>query len=375
VSFERAETYLRRLAEGELRRVGDQLRGPPAAAGPDRTLGGIPVNPPFAASEVTQWRVIRAGRILVAAGALDQDFLDRLADDLSCAIQVRSRLLLDWDRRRGVRYRSSYVVPAWPAGPSLHSMRVTPLGRAIPVPGDDGPATLHLMSLVRAGGEAVITAALRQSRVPDQRVPNLPYQQLAAVDEHGARYAVWFLGDRGRPGIRPGLVQVSPAPPDGAGRLDLIGDGTCLVQLSLSAASVFFSGRHFSEACAVPAGERLLVLEAERILASGDAGDRRRARSRERSSRCWPRRARSPLTARGPASLPRCASGSARAGTASPSRLRRGSRRRGPASSRTGPGRHSGSPGGSGTAPGTGMWEPRVNRVISERGCRRSGCG
>ena len=69
---------------------------------------------------------------------------------------------------------------------------------------------------------------------------------------------------------------------------------------------------------AVPPDERLLVLAAERILAGQDARGPIRAPSRERSSRCSLRPARSPPTARYPVSSPRCASGSARPGTASP---------------------------------------------------------
>ena len=72
---ERAETYLRLLAEAELRRAGDQLRA--GCRGRD----GRPVRSghgPFATAESALWKVIRAGRILVAAGVLDQDYLDRL---------------------------------------------------------------------------------------------------------------------------------------------------------------------------------------------------------------------------------------------------------------------------------------------------------
>ena len=58
------------------------------------------------------WKVIRAGRILVAAGVLDQDYLDHLASDLHAAIKVRSRLLLNWDRRRGMLYRTIFQPPA-----------------------------------------------------------------------------------------------------------------------------------------------------------------------------------------------------------------------------------------------------------------------
>ena len=42
---------------------------------------------PFATAESASWKVIRAGRILVLAGALDQDYLNRVATDLHAAIQ------------------------------------------------------------------------------------------------------------------------------------------------------------------------------------------------------------------------------------------------------------------------------------------------
>ena len=67
VGDERAETYLRLLAEAELRRAGDQLRGLDAGAGTGEWSD--PGTAPFAAAESAQWRVVRAGRILAAAGA------------------------------------------------------------------------------------------------------------------------------------------------------------------------------------------------------------------------------------------------------------------------------------------------------------------
>ena len=103
---ERAETYLRLRAEAELRRAGDELRALDAAAGTDLGMS------PFATAEGAQWTVIRAGRILVAAGALDQECLDRIAGDLDAAIKVRSRLLLNSDRRRGVLHRAASHRPA-----------------------------------------------------------------------------------------------------------------------------------------------------------------------------------------------------------------------------------------------------------------------
>ena len=62
---ERAETYLRQLAEAGLRRVADQLRGLDDTGEPDQWP-----DPRVLASAVAEsalWKVIRAGQILVAA--------------------------------------------------------------------------------------------------------------------------------------------------------------------------------------------------------------------------------------------------------------------------------------------------------------------
>jgi len=107
VSDERAETYLRLRAEVELRRAADRLRGLDTADRPDDRAD--PGMAPFATAERAQWKVIRAGRILVAAGALEEEFLARLAADLDGTIKARSRILLNWDRRRGVLYHNSYI--------------------------------------------------------------------------------------------------------------------------------------------------------------------------------------------------------------------------------------------------------------------------
>jgi hypothetical protein len=131
---------------------------------PGRTSGPIRAWRRFAAAEGAAWKVIRAGRILVFAGALDRDFLGRVATDLHGAIKVRSRLLLNWDRRRGVLGRTVFgpssplPLPSWPA---RRAMRVAPIGRALRVAGDRAPAVLHLMSLMRTRTEAVITVVMR----------------------------------------------------------------------------------------------------------------------------------------------------------------------------------------------------------------------
>jgi hypothetical protein len=62
-----------------LRRAGDQLRDLDAAAGTD---GSSDPGVEHATAERALWKVIRAGRILVAADVLDHDCLAGFADDL-----------------------------------------------------------------------------------------------------------------------------------------------------------------------------------------------------------------------------------------------------------------------------------------------------
>jgi hypothetical protein len=163
---ERAETYLRLLAEAELRRASIELRVFDAAAGTDSFSD--PRMSPFRTADIASWKIGRAGRILVAAGVLDQDYLDGVAADLHLAINVRSQLLLSSERRRGTQPRFSFGMPGSlpplrrspPRGAS-QALRVTPVGQALPVAGDRASWTLHLMALVRTEAEALVTVAMR----------------------------------------------------------------------------------------------------------------------------------------------------------------------------------------------------------------------
>ena len=144
---------------------------------------------PFKTSEMAGWKVVRAGRVLVAAGVLDQDHLDDLASDLHAAIKVRSRLLLNWDRRRGMLHRTIFQPPvSRPSPGASQAMRVAPIGRALRITSGRAPWTLHLMSLVRTQTQAVITVAMRMHWPPDGSSADLeltgagphhmPYDQL-----------------------------------------------------------------------------------------------------------------------------------------------------------------------------------------------------
>jgi hypothetical protein len=246
VGKERAETYLRMLAEAGLRRAGEQLR-----------------------------EVVQAGRILVAAGALDHDDVTGIEEGLHAAITVRSRLLLNRERSRGNLFDARFARFSHAAPPSRPVSLA--IGRALRVDTGRAPSVLHLMSLVRTDTPlAVITVAMRLPEPPPEDretdleiarvMRDLLSDQLWAADERGARYTVRFEGYREGTASWLGIARLEPAPPRGA-RLDLFSGGTGLIRLSPGSPVV----RATTEPVSLPPGERLLVLEAERILASGNA--------------------------------------------------------------------------------------------------------
>jgi hypothetical protein len=75
--------YLRLLAGVELGRVGDQLRGLDAPAGTD---GWSDPGMEHATAERALWKVIRAGRILATAGALDHETRGMAAEPVVTAV-------------------------------------------------------------------------------------------------------------------------------------------------------------------------------------------------------------------------------------------------------------------------------------------------
>ena len=216
-----------------------------------------------------------------------------------------------------------------PSGPASQAMRVTPIGRALWVAGDRAPSALQMMSLVRTETEAVITVVMRLHRPPAGAgtgwaiMHHLPYRQLWAVDDLGTRYTVRFEGGVARTATWRGIARLTPVPPRGARWLDLVGDGTHLIQLPLRQSA---SRGRLAEPTAVPPGERLLVLAAERILVGEDA--------------------------KGPVPGPE------------PGEIITVLTETGAIAA-----------GGSGTVRGTGTWRWQARRAHPGAACRRSGCG
>ena len=279
------------------------------------------------------WKVVRAGRILVAAGVLDQDYLDHSRGLISdAAIKVRYRLLLNWDRRRGMLPdhsaacqpdrlrrqpgdagpRPSARCCGWPV--TACRGRAPPLAGADAGPGRDNRRHAHAL----AAGRIERGSGAHRGRAASHAVrPALGGGRPGTRSRSGSRAA----GAGRSPGSAwPGCHRCPRATSGGS---NLVGDGTRLVQLPLGPVEAR-PGRRPVPAAAEPVatglGERLLVLEAERILASGDA------RGPEGP---MPGEIITVLTEAGaiagspvPGQLADCASGSARPGTASPSSRR-----------------------------------------------------
>jgi hypothetical protein len=260
VGDDRAETYLRLLAETQLRFA---LRRPLRQPDIGRSALG---------------QVTRAGRILVAAGLLDDEVFDGLHDDAEMALTVRSRMFLERHgalrRMFGTRYRAAPPPPGT-SGPQ----RLTPVGQTLSVRSDRAPFDLHLLTLVRTRSETAIITAIRMHWPADGSsadlemtgagVQHFPYGQLWVTDDRGTRYSLEFDGHSGTTTWQ-GVVRLIPPPPPGARWLDLIADGTSrLLRLELDPGTPeppASAGATIEESAGLSAAERLLAAAAEDVL-------------------------------------------------------------------------------------------------------------
>jgi hypothetical protein len=167
------------LAEKELRKV---LRAPADSTGSvvfssrhgnwaDRKPSGA--NPAASA----EWTVDRAGRILIAAGALDEEFVHQVGSEIMAACTVRSG-----NRLIRVGMASQMFRPFAGTAPDLaaHPLRVVPIGQAFRLASKRAPADLHFMSLVSA---ARLAALCQRLGVPG------PGPAIAAAARLPARWA------------------------------------------------------------------------------------------------------------------------------------------------------------------------------------------
>jgi hypothetical protein len=260
VGDERAETYLRLLAETHLR---------------------VLLRPPLRPEDIDSselWKVTRAGRVLVAAGLLEDEFVDDLRADLATALTVRSRKLLARHVAGRRTFQNLYPTPARPGG-AAGPQRLTPVRQTVSVRSDRAPFDLHLLTLVRARSETAIITAIRMYWPEDGSsadlemtgagVQHFPYDEIWGTDDRGAQYRLEFDGDN-LTTTWQGVLRLLPPLPPGARWLDLIANGTSqLLRLDLVAGTtepLASGGATIEESAGLPAAEWLLAAAAESIL-------------------------------------------------------------------------------------------------------------
>lgn len=235
---ERAETYLRLLAEGELRR-GQDNAGRRAAD-----------------------RVRAVAGALAQVGALDEELAQSIAAGVDMALAIRSPRPRDirTGPMSGPRKRHAARPAPGPRGP----VQVTPASRIIRLRHYDSEVEAYLLALVRTPATAWLTVAGRSLNpsIAKNTSAMRPFDRLTAVDDRGGTYTVRFAG-RGNTEWHDGEFGLDPKPPPGISWLELR-QGECAVRIDLMEA------RPPADVAAEPTslgpGDRFLALKAETLL-------------------------------------------------------------------------------------------------------------
>lgn len=222
MNAERAETFLRTLAETRLREV---LTAPAQPLG-DLTIG-----------------VNRAADALVAVGALDPSLAQAIVADFQQAVSSRPGA---GSSHRGSRPGPAIGgrIPPAPLPPALRRpsapagmtpIRVTPAGRAVPFD-DDGRDGMYLAALVATPDSSRLTAG-SWTRDPGGGLrDHMLVFTLTATDDQGTAYQLSYNGS-GTPEQSAGLYELHPAPPHSAQWLDITaGSGRPAVRIDLTTA-------------------------------------------------------------------------------------------------------------------------------------------
>jgi hypothetical protein len=238
---ERAEAFLRQLAEAELRRARTL---PAARIGRPQDSAGLALVAPA----------------LVAVGAVDAGTAAQIRADLELAVAGRqpgeensARLMRSFSGRVGTTVAHDQALSTGHARPAPHraSWRVVPVGQVIHWRDGDVRHELLVVAYLRSAGGARFIMA------------GWPFRPLTAADDRGASYHV---GYQGGPGVAEFLL--SPDPPGQIRWLDLItapGEPATRIDLDppIPASDVTMTRNAHSP------GELLLDVIAARILCSG----------------------------------------------------------------------------------------------------------
>lgn len=239
---ERAETYLRLLAEAALRR--------------DRGAGGD--------GKDDGQRVHRAANLLVEAGVLTDTQAAWILLDLTTALRARGLREPAWTRPHRV-HRLAAIFPGHTDAPP-EEWRVFP-GPA-PVPG------AHVMALILTPGRVLAPATL--SFPPSAGIPDLqatPWAGLAAADGAGTDYRTTFATGSWTGSTWTGTILLRPAPPPDAGWIKIFIPNGFSILAPVPDPPPALPGR--PEPASHSPGERLLTRHAEALLASLPAASAR----------------------------------------------------------------------------------------------------
>ena len=270
---ERAETYLRVLAEAELRRATSQPWGN------DRRAG-------YAA------RLKRVAQMLALVGALDEGVADQILDDFELALGARQMgqiaSVAGWFMQRAAertRLPRRVSAPAAAAGRSAAARSGTgtdarrthapvPLGQIVRVRGADVHGEVCLLSYARVASGPQFSVFARTRQPPGPWEPSGPrlFDPFTATDDRGTSYQV-TIRDIGSP-VLGWTLMLHPDPPHDPQWLDLAtttgGGPAARIVLSAAAGETrppAGAGVPVSQTASSP-GEHLLSTIAARLLAA-----------------------------------------------------------------------------------------------------------
>jgi hypothetical protein len=250
MSRERAEAYLRLLAEEELRR---------------------PVWPR---------RVRWAAELLIAMGALDDVVADRIVADFDLTLLARQAFPTQAGRAARLQ-RGSAAVRFWPtlpvsslppgSGAVPGGLRVVRLGRVLPVPGEPGGSEVYLLSYAQTESGHQLSLFVRPTRQVDSAGPEARIlERFTATDDRGTRYQMMVSNLGG--GADGWTLLLEPSPPYDPRWLDLItAPGQPAVRIDLDRSA---RPPHDVTVTAGPvtasSGDHVLHAVAARLLAQDD---------------------------------------------------------------------------------------------------------
>ena len=246
---ERAESYLRVLAEAELRRAAGQSWGDAQRAGHAARIGKV-------------------AQVLAFVGALDAGVVDQILGDFELALGTRQAgqigSVAGWSPRRAVPGRPGAGTAAGLARPPV------PLGQVAEVRGADIRGEVFLLPYARVAGGPQFSVFARIRQPSDGWEPSGPrlFAPFTAIDDQEAGYQV-SIRDIGSP-VLGWTLMLRPDPPHDPRWLDLATGGGPAMRVILpgadparpSAADVMISQT------APSPGEHLLDTIAARLLAA-----------------------------------------------------------------------------------------------------------